>query len=155
VSWYESLSDSERASAPEPKLLLSIAARLPENASELSRMKGIGRRFVEQHGDSLTGRILNATAEADAADFVAIEPAPYATFRDIRLDAWLGELRAEICAELMVAPELALPARIVRKLREALARGSFEAALGALAGWRTQLLGDAFRAYVAAKPPPV
>ncbi len=154
IDWYNELDPGERAFAPEPKTLLAIAARLPQDARDLMRIKGVPRRFAERQGDRLTGRLMRATAEADAASFVPIDPPPYATFEEIRLDAWLGQARAELCATLEAAPELLLPSRLVRRLRAALLDAGPDALLGALGGWRAELLSGPLAEWMRGNPPP-
>jgi ribonuclease D len=155
IDWYNGLEPRERVSAPEPKALFSIAARLPETGVELARVKGVPRRWSAEHGDAFTGKLMRATAGATESDFVPIEPVAYATFEDIRLDAWLGTLRAEVCAELCIAPELAFPGRVLKRLRAAIA-ASGETADGARAldGWRRALLGEPYLAAAARHPAP-
>ena len=88
---------------------------------------------------------MRASAQAETGDFVPIEPPPYATFAEIRLDAWLATLRAELCESLEVAPELALPMRILKTQRaEILATGDPASATAGLVGWRKQLLEAPF-----------
>ncbi len=150
IGWYNGLGPRERAHAPDSKTLLSIASRLPENAADLSRIKGVNRRFAAEHGEGLLRSMLRAAAGADTSGFVPIDPPPYATPEDVRLDGWLSLARAEISADLGVAPELAFPNRLMKKLfahiseTGARARGAelFE-------GWRRELLAPAFSAFAA------
>lgn len=154
VSFCNALPERERRFAPETKTLLAIASRLPESGDELARLKGVPRRFAAEHGEHLAGLIMRATAEADAADFVPIEPPPYATFEEIRVDGWLSLARASLSEELSIAPELALPSRVLRPMRDAmLGEGRADAALAGLEGWRARVLGPAFRRYAEAHPP--
>src|SRR5205085_2056996 len=81
--------------------------------------------------------------DATSADFVPIEPLPYATFADIRREAWLGLLRAEVCATLEVSPEQVLPQRVVRELKAKLQDGRPARLAAALRGYRNPPLGDA------------
>jgi ribonuclease D len=156
IDWHNGLDTRARAKAPEPKTLLSIASRMPESASELARIKGVGKRWCAQHGEQFTAQLMRASHQANREDFVPIDPPPYATFEQIRLEAWLGLVRAELCAELMVSPELALPQRIMRRALRAIARtGDPGALLGQLHGWRRQLLAEAYEAVVKQHPPPV
>jgi len=148
VSWYNGLGAAERASAPEVKTLLAIANRLPRNIDDLARIKGVSRRFVSSFGRTLVGEIVHAAATADAADFVPIDPPPYATFDAIRLDGWLALARAEISAELELAPELAFPSRVLKKLRQhILETGDRVAAAAALDDWRHELLAEPWRRF--------
>lgn len=154
IEWYDALDECDRSAAPEPKVLLAIASRLPESAEELSRMKGVPRRFANAQGDRLTGGMMRATAEAEAADFVPIDPPPYASFEEIRLDAWLSSMRAELCEALSVAPELAFPGRVLRRVRSSIQEsGRVEAGAEALEGWRSGLLARAFVDHARRNPP--
>ena len=143
IDWYNGLSASERARAPEQKTLLAIASRLPESGADLGRIKGVPRRFAAEQGNRFAGRRMRATAQADANDFVPIDPPPYATFDEILLDGWLADLRARLCARIGVAPELALPNRVLRRMRDSiLEAGNRAAAPSALDGWRSALLAE-------------
>jgi ribonuclease D len=156
VRWYESLSPDERARAPEPKTLFSIASRLPESGADLARIKGVPRRFAAEQGERLVGQLMRATADAGAADFVPIEPEPYASFQEIRLEGWLNQARAEICAELSIAPELALPAKTMRKLRDELSAngGHVDQLAGSMTDWRAELVLPALIALAGKSAPP-
>ncbi len=156
IEWHNGLSERERRYAPEPKTLLSIAARLPESGADLARIKGVPRRWASENGERLAGQLMRATAEADGSKFVPIDPPPYATFEEIRLDAWLSFVRAEVATTLSVAPELALPGRVLKKLRRAvLEHESFGAAVdAAITGWRHRLLANAMKQVASDKPPP-
>lgn len=145
VSWYNGLDVRERENAPEMKTLLAIAGRLPQTRDDLGRIKGVSRWFVNERGNRFLAELMKATANADDASFVPIDPPPYATFEEIRLDGWLSQLRAQICIELEIAPELAFPGRILKKMRnQVLESGDPERAVEALEGWRKQLIGPVF-----------
>jgi ribonuclease D len=149
IDWYNELGEAERRRAPDSKALFSIASRLPKNRAELGRLKGVPRGFVDRYGDELTAR-LRAAAEVANDSPNRIEPSPYATFERICLDGWLQAARASVCAELSVAPELALPNRLLSRVGDELGSGgTLEAALGRLSGWRQRLLDEPFRRYSA------
>ncbi|MCC6903126.1 MAG: HRDC domain-containing protein [Polyangiaceae bacterium] len=153
VEWYNGLSPRERSHAPDSKTLLSIAGRLPETASDLARIKGIHRRFAAEQGERLVAGLLRAAANADTGAFVPIDPPPYATPDDVRLDGWLSLARAEISVELEVAPELAFPARLTRKVRAHIAQTGDRARGGEVfEGWRRELIAPAFAAFAAKWP---
>jgi ribonuclease D len=155
IDWYNELPTEARAEAPEPKTLLAIASRLPESAADLLRMKGVPRRFATAHGDRLSAGLIRAAARAGADDFVEIEPPPYATSFELRLDGWLSAARSEVCAELEVAPELVLPGRVLKQLRSLLLEGrSLASAFRELGGFREQLLSEAFQHFASRLPPP-
>ena len=143
IDWYNGLSPAERARAPEQKTLLAIASRLPESGVDLARIKGVPKRFAAEQGNRFAGMLMRATAQANAKDFVPIDPPPYATFEDILLDGWLADVRARLCAEVGVAPELVLPNRVLRKIRGAIQEsGNRAAGASALDGWRSALLAE-------------
>ena len=141
VEWYNGLDERARSEAPEPKVLFSIASRLPETPDALGRIKGIPRGWCARRGEALTLRLDRATAEAAAGEFVPIDPPPYNTFEEIELDAWLSMVRAATCTLASIAPELAFPTRLLRRVKpDVLARGSSDALVDALTDWRAEVL---------------
>lgn len=154
IDWYNGLSAEEKLAAPDMKALLALAARLPETAVALGRIKGVSPGVLQRHGAHLVQGLTNAARRATSADFVPIDPAPYATFAEIRREAWLGWLRAEVCATLEVAPEQVLPQRVVRELKAKLLEGRSVRLSEALRGYRKRLLGDAIDAFYEHHPPP-
>ncbi|HVY25793.1 MAG TPA: hypothetical protein VHB79_04550 [Polyangiaceae bacterium] len=155
IEWYNQLSPEGKLGAPELKTLLSIAARLPESADALGRIKGVSPGFSRQHGAALVHGLKQRAREAVSTDFVPIDPAPYATFAEIRNEAWLGLLRAEVCTALEVSPEHVLPPRVMRELKAKL-QGSGPARLSdALRGYRKRLLADAVDEFCERQPPPM
>jgi ribonuclease D len=156
IQWFNALRPADQRRAPESKTLLAIAARLPRSLDDLSRIKGVSRSFLQEHGAQVLRKLVHAADQARAADHVVIEPPPYATFKEIRLDAWLTLARAELCAELSVAPELAMPARVLRPLKVALLLNPDpEAAAVHLRGWREGLLKAPFLDFTRRHPLPV
>jgi hypothetical protein len=95
---------------------------------------------------------MQAAEAADATNFVPIDPPAYATQRELRVDGWLAAARAEVCVSLEVAPELALPSRLMKVLRgHALSEGC--SGLGdALEGWRRALLSAPLAEFAAKFP---
>lgn len=154
IDWHNALSAEEKLAAPDVKTLLALAARLPETAGALARIKGVSASVLPRHGAHLAKGMTNAAERAKSTDFVPIEPLPYATFADIRREAWLGLLRAEVCATLEVSPDQVLPQRVVRELRARLQEGRPERLSDALRGYRKRLLGDAIDAFYERHPPP-
>jgi hypothetical protein len=135
---------------------LAIACRLPETGADLVRIKGVPRRWGERHADRLVTGLSRATAEVVAANHVLLEPPPYATFAQLKLEAWLLAMRAEVCDRIQVAPDLALPSRWLRRARDLLGQGVQTGALLAeLNGWRHALLGPELLAYASEHPPPI
>lgn len=154
IGWHNALSVEEKLNAPDLKTLLALAARMPESSSALARIKGVSPGVLQRHGAHLASGLTNAARQATSADFVPIEPLPYATFIEIRRDAWLGRLRAEVCATLEVAPEQVLPQRIVRELKAKLQEAGPGRLSDALRGYRKRLLADALDAFYEQHPPP-
>ncbi|HEX9620150.1 MAG TPA: HRDC domain-containing protein [Polyangiaceae bacterium] len=149
IDWYNGLDSAGRERAPEPKTLLAIASRLPQNAAELARLKGVSQSFAERNGEALAARLRRAAGSASGSH-QPIEPSPYATFQQILSEGWLQAARAEVCAELRIAPELALPNRLLSRIGDELCRGAaLSEALGVLSGWRGRLLGEPIRRYSA------
>jgi len=140
IEWFNGLPEREREQAPENKTLLSLAGRLPRSVDDLQRIKGVPRSWSRELSQTLVAGLNQAAEAADATGFQPIDPPAYATERELRVDGWLAAARAEVCVSLEVAPELAMPSRIMKTLRSyALSEGS--AKLGnALEGWRRTLL---------------
>jgi ribonuclease D len=142
IQWFNALPEREREQAPENKTLLSLAGRLPRSVDDLQRIKGVPRSWSRELAQNLVTGLTRAAEAADANGFVPIDPPAYATKQELSLDGWLAAARADVCVSLEVAPELALPSRIMKGLRShVLNRGTTE--LGdALDGWRKALLSE-------------
>ncbi len=128
--------------------------RFPESTDALTRIKGVAPGLVKRHGKQLVHGLTDSALQTANADFVPIEPLPYATFADTRCDAWLGLLRAEICAALEVSPEHVLPARVLRELKVKLQERRPVRLSDALRGYRKRLLGNAVDEFCERQPPP-
>jgi len=145
VDWYNELAPGERSSAPDIKGLFAIASRRPKTLDELGALRAVPRRTVGMHGRSLVAGIQRAVARAGSLQLEPIEPPPYATRAELLAQGLLEAIRAEVCVELVLAPEIALPARLVRKMREAAVNGGrLEAAAECMTGFREPLLREAF-----------
>lgn len=155
MEWYNGLPAQKRAAAPNPKTLLAIASRLPEDGQDVVRIKGVPMGWGRRYGDQLASLVVRAVEGARSGDFVPIDPPPYATFEEIRLDAYFSTLRAEVCATLEAAPELAMPTRVLRRLRHGLLDGGVEQALLAVDGWRAELCREAINSHMQNYPPPL
>lgn len=163
IDWYNALSPEERPDAPEPKGLLTIASRMPESRDILLQLKGVPRGFAQRHHKRILEGLADAARTARAEDFVAIDPPPYATFREIRLDAWLTSMRAEVCTALSISPDFALPARLLRRMKSALEALDQDASSSAVRvalepgceGFREALLGPSMHAFCEKNPPPL
>ncbi|MCA9540453.1 MAG: ribonuclease D [Myxococcales bacterium] len=150
VDWYNGLDGDEQETAPNRKALFAIAARLPETKTALRQLKGVPRRFADQHGGAVVEGMLAAAQAAPADEAPPTPPPAYATFDEMYRDAWLQCARIDVCGAVEIAPELALPGPWMRKLREAIGDGTaFVAAAEQLTGWRA-LLVEPWRAFCAA-----
>jgi ribonuclease D len=155
VEWYGAQDSDCRASGPDQRALIAMAARLPTSGAELERLRGVPKRWAAQHAERVVGIMNEAAAHASETEFVALVPSPYATFFDYRLDAWLLTMRADVCEKLQAAPELLLPKRLLDRIGQAAAGGAAGADLSrVITGWRAILLGDAVERYVEQHPPP-
>ncbi len=155
IDWYNQLPNDEKRDAPDVKTLLAIASRLPEDIDALGRIKGVARGVVSRHGRRLVTGLASAANNANVEAFTPIDPPPYATFAETRLDAWLGTMRAEVCASLEVSPEFVLPARVLRDLKVDLQRHGAAGISAALSGFRLTLLGPSLTAFCEQHPPPL
>ncbi len=155
IDWFNELPDEQRAAAPETKVLLAIAARAPANLEQLERLRGVPPRWAAHHGPTLLTRMQRAAASTTTGAFRPLEPVPYATFEEVRIDAWLQCARAELCSRLGVAPELGLPARVMKRLRTVMIAEGDELELSSLLeGWRHTLFAPLLRQWVASHPVP-
>jgi ribonuclease D len=153
IGWYNELPAWERDRAPQGKTLLAIASRLPRNPKDLMRMKGIPPHFSKGHAETITRGLNRAAQETTASEFVQIDPEPYATFADMRLDAWLGLLEVEVSAAVEIAPDLLFPQRLVRAMRAQVSATSDAASLRKeIQGWREPLVAEAVSAFLAKVP---
>lgn len=155
MDWYNGLSVEERRAAPENKVLLSIASRAPEDVGALGRIKGVSRSTVNHYGRTLVAGLEAAIQSAKGSDFVPLDPPPYSTFEEIRLDAWLAELRAELAVSLEFAPEFVLPGRLQKRMKAGLEAGGLEGLFEALVGWRKEFLSGPVKRFCETRPPPV
>ncbi len=155
MSWYNQLSVDKRKHAPDNKVMLSIAGRLPPDVGSLSRIKGVTRGVVERYGLTLIEGMKVAVAESKSEDFQPIDPPPYATFEEIRLEAWLAQFRADMAISLTFAPELVLPTRLLKRMKDGVEADGPQGLLESLVGWRYDLLAAPAEAYMAQNPPPV
>jgi len=140
IQWFNALPEREREQAPENKTLLSLAGRLPRSVDDLQRIKGVPRSWSRELSQSLVTALTRAAEAADATGFVPIDPPAYATKAELRVDGWLAAARADVCVSLEVAPEIALPSRIMKGLRSHLVTQGTAQLGDALDGWRKTLL---------------
>jgi ribonuclease D len=141
IEWYNALDERDQEAAPDVKGLFSVASRRPKTLEELSALRAVPRRTVSSFGKALVTGIQRAVARAHTEEFLPIEPPPYTTPTELLASGWLEAARAEVCTEFLLAPELVLPSRLMRRLRDAaVSKGELTAALDALVGWRRRLL---------------
>jgi ribonuclease D len=141
IDWHERLSSAGEAIDLPPKAFLSVASRMPRSAQDLGRIKGVPHRFARHHGERFVRELQKALRDGDGSAFVPIEPPPYATFDDIRLDGWLAWMRAELSARTEIAPEIAIGTRLLKRLRQRIVEtGNRAAGAEALTGWRERIV---------------
>ncbi len=155
ISWYNGLSPAQRKAAPENKALLAIAARLPRSQEALGRIKGVAPGFLRHHGRSVVEGLSAAADAATGESFTPLEPPAYASFEEIRLEAWLHQLRATVCSQLEVAPELALPSRLLKRMQTAYLVEGPRALRESLVGFRKRLLTESIESFCETSPPPL
>ena len=145
IDWHNALGTGELM--VQSRTLLAIASRMPANVRELSRIKGVSPNFCRAHGAQLVSLLQRARDTAPAAE--ALEPLDYASFDDFVREARLGLVRAELCAELRMAPDLALPMALVRRMQQRVkAAADLRAAAVELSGWREALFGTELRRHL-------
>ena len=149
IDWYNDPPDGEKPSWLKPRVLFLIARRLPETASELAGIKGVPKRWAYQLGDRLMGRLLRATGEADEREFPVIEPEPYVTYEELRVDAFITAVRQATSEAISIAPDVAYPAWLTQEhLRPAiLSSGDVRSGLDVLGGWRQEWLAGPYEAF--------
>jgi ribonuclease D len=146
IDWYNALPEPERGRTP-PRTLLSIASRLPLSFKDLSRIKGVSAPLCRNHGAAIVA-LMKQAAQTRGDGFESLEPQAYASFDDYRAEARLALARVEVSAELSIAPDLALPMALVRRmLPRVKAAGNLEAGAEELTGWRAQLIKPVFVAH--------
>lgn len=147
ISWYNALPAAEQREGPGPKMFLTLAKMIPETGAELAAIRGIFVPWAKRHGDAFTGKLVRASAAATKEGYVPLEPPPYNTFERIRADGWIRNAAAEVCVDLALAPELAFPDRVLRKMADAVEeKKTGTAAADVLTGWRDRILRAPFLA---------
>jgi ribonuclease D len=147
IDWYNALTPHDRDSAPESKLLWSMANRLPKSVEALHQVRGLPRTLTPAHQQ----RILSIMREAERSGSrqpALLEPPPYATYERLQLDAWLEYVRCAACAKAQVSKELVLGGHRLRRLKDSVAKLGLDAfqpeTLAEILGnWQFELLGDA------------
>jgi ribonuclease D len=148
ISWWNGLTAVEQRDVPQPRTFLTIAKMLPENGAELANIRGIYFPWAKRNGDAFTGKLMVASAAASREGFVPLEPPPYNTFERILAEGSIRKAVAEVSAELKLAPELAFPERVIRKMIQAIEEKKTKAsAAEVLMGWRERFLRQPFLAH--------
>ena len=139
--WHNNLPRS--ANTLQSRTLLSIASRMPQSVRDLSHIKGVSPSQCKSYGAQIVALCASARASSPPGD--ALEPSDYASFDDMLREARLMLVRAESCAAASIAPDLALPMALVRRMHlRAKAAGSLAAAGQELTGWRAEVLEPHF-----------
>ncbi|MEE2757744.1 MAG: hypothetical protein VYA30_13900 [Myxococcota bacterium] len=116
VRWFN--LEGDRRGAPHWKSLFSIAAAQPESLAALSEIKGVGRDWARKTGINLVEEIKAESAKvSDDSETPALPPSPYSTFEQHLRDAWLASARADVCAAVCIAPEIAFPSWLMKRLK--------------------------------------
>ena len=146
IAWYNALPAAEQREGPGPKMFMTLAKVIPETGAELAAMRGIFVPWAKRHGDAFTGKLVRVSAAAAKEGFVPLEPPPYNTFERIRADGWIRKAASEVCVDLSLAPELAFPERVTRRMIDAVAEKGPAAAAEQLTGWRERIVRPSFLA---------
>tara|TARA_B100001093_G_scaffold444739_1_gene447960 strand:+ start:465 stop:1577 length:1113 start_codon:yes stop_codon:yes gene_type:complete len=139
VKWFNQAG--ERRGSPHWKSLFNIAAAQPDTLSELSEIKGVGRDWAKAIGTDLIKEIKAQSAEvSDESETHALAPSPYSTFEQHLREAWLISARADVCASAHIAPEVAFPSWLMKRLKTTIHDVSDPIYLAdEFTGWRTCL----------------
>ena len=145
ATWHNELDDHARRLAPEARVFVDIARRLPRTAAELGRMRGVPPAFVAREGQGFVAGLARAASRSGSSSHAPLEPPAYGSFEEIRVDGWLAHARGEISADLGIAPDLAFPARLLRRMRRRILETKKRAS-GAelLEGWRAEILATPY-----------
>lgn len=143
--WHNALP--REANGLQSRTLLAIASRMPKNVRELSHIKGVSASLCKSDGPQIVALCQRARAAAPAGE--ELEPSDYASFDDLVREARLMLARAESCRDASIAPDLALPMALVRRMHQrAKSAGSLDAAKQELSGWRADVLEPGFSRHI-------
>ena len=139
VDWYNGFGDKAPSGTPHYKSLFSIAARLPETIQELGEIKGVNMGWAKRGGDTVIALIASHRNETGSSAEGGI-PTPYGDYNDYFRDAWLACARADISATLSMAPEVAFPPWLMKRLKaEIRTGGDLKSLARGFIGWRSML----------------
>ncbi|MEE2788100.1 MAG: HRDC domain-containing protein [Myxococcota bacterium] len=140
VEWYLGFENGPPRGTPHHKTLFSIAARLPSTIGELGEIKGVNMGWAKRAGESVLQLIDSTAADNTVDQGTASPPTPYGRYEDMYRDAWLGCARVHISAELSMAPEVAFPSWLMKRLRAQLKTGiALDRLSREFVGWRKML----------------
>jgi ribonuclease D len=143
--WHNGLP--REANGLSSRTLLAVASRMPKNVRELSHIKGVSASLAKNHGSQIVALCQRARATAPVGE--ELEPSDYASFDDLVREARLMLARAESCRDSSIAPDLALPMALVRRMHQrAKSAGSLAAARLELTGWRAEVLEPGFSRHI-------
>lgn len=142
ISWHNELPAHQ--ATLQPRTLLAISGRLPESRGDLGRIKGVSPGVLRRHGATIVSRLDEVRNQP--VDESLLEPPAYASFEQNLREARLLLIRAELCSRLSIAPEIALPMALVRRMMtRAEEAQTVVAGADELSGWRRPLLAAGFR----------
>lgn len=145
IDWWNTSPAQMRPAGMKPYILFQIARRMPESGQELARIKGVPARWARQYGDTLTGRLIRASYEAQESQFPPIEPQPYVTFEEIQLEAFLAAMKYAVSRMAGIAPEVSFPHWVMHGLKLRLLNNpDVRAAVVELQGWRQKWLAGPY-----------
>jgi ribonuclease D len=133
---------------PHWKSLFSIAAASPMSVGELADLKGVSRDWSRRTGSRLLDEMAEAASKVkDNGSASKSVPTPYSTFEQHYRDAWLQSARADVSASACIAPEIAFPSWLMKRIRGAMPDVvELDNLAEELTGWRG-CLKDAWRQF--------
>ena len=142
IQWYN--QEGGGRGTPHWKSLFSIASAMPTTVGELSELKGVSRDWSRKVGAGLLIEIAEVAAKVRAnSNAPQSVPTPYSTFDQHYREAWLQCARADVSATACMAPEIAFPSWLMKRLRSAILDVvELESLAEELIGWRACLKDD-------------
>ncbi|MEE2756704.1 MAG: hypothetical protein VYA30_08575 [Myxococcota bacterium] len=140
IKWYLAFDAAPPRGTPHHKTLFSIAARCPLNIVELGTIKGVNMGWAKRDGDVVIQLITDTMEAVPSSDQRTKVPTPYSRYEDMYREAWLGCARVHVSAELSMAPEVAFPSWMMKRIRAQLKNGTpLEKLSQEFVGWRRML----------------
>jgi len=148
IEWYNGLTLEKQKSSPKPHILFSMSKALPQSADDLKDIQGMPFKFIKEEGDKITGRMLMATYNADPNDFKNIKPKSYKSFDEIKFNALIKMILAEISCSLSIAPEIIYNDSLIKEMmQEAIDHSDILSSINAFKGWREKHIKTCFTEY--------